>query len=42
MVIWEIKNTEGFLLIWIILGSIRYDIQLEFAIIRPSQFAEFD
>jgi len=30
------------ILIWISLGAIRFDIQHEFAIIRPSQYAEFD
>ena len=32
----------GLILIWITLGSIRCDIRPEVAIIRPSQYAEFD
>jgi len=32
----------GLILIWITISSIRCDIQPEFAIIRPPQYAEFD
>ena len=32
----------GLMLIWISLGPMRCDIQHEFVIMRPSQYAEFD
>lgn len=38
----RLRMRWGLILIWIILGSVRCYIQHEFAIIRPSKYAEFD